>query len=140
MSSVSQRNPHGDQRRLRPTQKVIASNTRSGIHAVDRINARVALDIGEEIRSVGSRPLTDVDHDNIMKRVDQALDAAFGPTRNATLGSAVGRAIQNQCLKTGQEVHGAEEPKIVDRRMRALRKYPGVGRALLRKHGLVTTE
>lgn len=132
---TNQRNPHGDQRRLTPTQRVLARNTRAGIATVDRINAGNAVRIGDRIRDVGNRPLTEADHEEIMRYVDRILDETFGHSRATVLASPMGRAILNQCLQTGQGVDTVEQGKETDVRVRALRRDPAFARELLRRHG-----
>lgn len=132
-------NPHGDQRRLNPTQRAVASTTRKGLLALDRINSRAAVDIADTVRNIGNRPINDADHDNIMADVDRILATVFGPSPKHVLESPVGKLILDHCLEAGQKVHEAEENKIVTRQMRAVRKDPALARAIVRRHGMAPT-
>ena len=135
MMARDPRNPHGDQRRLTPGQRVLARNTRAGIMEIDRINAGNAPRIADLVRQVGARPLTPQDHQEIMRGVDQVLDATFGAIRDTTLGSPMGKAILRRCQETGEQTQQAARAKHVDRTLRALRRNPVFARELLRRYG-----
>lgn len=129
---VNPKDPFGPRRPLTPSQRVIARNTHDGIAAIDRINARVASDVGAVVRDLGNRPIEEHEANNIMAQVDLILGGAFGGHPNETLESPIGTAILRQCRDTGLGVHDIEIEKVVDRYMDVIERNPEFGREVLR--------